>query len=92
MYEGWFTAKKLGSQSYVEMRRIVNGVDKAEQIAGYAVKFEAALASVTEAPQEPPKPETPPVTVPVAGKGIAAAVMAIAAAVAAVVAYFFGVK
>jgi len=87
MYEGWFTAKKLGSQSYVEMRRIVNGVDKAEQIAGYAVKFEAALAS-----EEPPKPETPPVTVPVAGKGIAAAVMAIAAAVAAVVAYFFGVK
>ena len=92
MSEGWFTAKKLGSQSYVEMRRIVNGADKAEQIAGYAVKFEAALASVTEAPQEPPKPETPPVTQNSAGRGIAAAVMAIAAAVAAVVAYFFGVK
>lgn len=89
MSEGWFTAKKLGSQSYVEMRRIVNGVDKAEQIAGYAVKFEAALASVTEAPQEPAKPETPPVTQNGAGKGIAAAVMAIAAAVAAVVAYFW---
>ena len=89
MFEGWFTAKKLGSQSYVEMRKIVNGTDKAEQIAGYAVKFEAALASVTEAPQEPPKPETPPVTQNSAGRGIAAAVMAIAAAVAAVVAYFW---
>lgn len=93
MSEGWFTAKKLGSQSYVEMRRIVNGVDRAEQIAGYAVKFEAALASVNEAPQEPAKPETPPVSVPVAPRGIGAiligGLMALAAAIAA---YFIGSK
>lgn len=44
MSEGWFTGKRLSDyQSYEDMRRIVNGTDKAAVIAGYAVKFEAAL-------------------------------------------------
>lgn len=44
MSEGWFTGKRLSDyQSYEDMRRIVNGTDKAALIAGYAVKFEAAL-------------------------------------------------
>jgi hypothetical protein len=93
MMEGWFTAKKLGSQSYEEMRRIVNGTDKAAQIAGYAAKFEAALAAAASGPQEPAKPETPPVSVPVAPRGIGAiligGLMALAAAIAA---YFIGSK
>lgn len=42
--EGWFTGKKLSDYSdYVNMRRVVNGTDKAEQIAGYARTFEKAL-------------------------------------------------
>lgn len=44
MTEGWFTGKKLSDfNSYSAMRAVVNGKDKADQIAGYAVKFEAAL-------------------------------------------------
>ncbi|WP_287716586.1 hypothetical protein [Microcystis sp. M31BS1] len=42
--EGWFTGKKLSDYpDYVNMRRVVNGTDKAEQIAGYARTFERAL-------------------------------------------------
>lgn len=57
MTEGWFTTKKLSDYtSYIDMRRIVNGTDKAELIAGYAEKFEKALAlipSVIESPDDP---------------------------------------
>lgn len=49
MIEGWFTGKKLGeyvglrTAEYVSARRIINGMDKAQLIAGYAVVFELAL-------------------------------------------------
>lgn len=49
MLEGWFTGKKLSDYitpsktDYIGARRIINGTDKAQLIAGYAVKFEAAL-------------------------------------------------
>ena len=49
MREGWFTGKKLadyikaGKADYVNARRIINGTDKAQLIAGYANQFEAAL-------------------------------------------------
>ena len=49
MIEGWFTGKKLGeyvglrTADYVSARRIINGMDKAQFIAGYAVVFELAL-------------------------------------------------
>lgn len=53
MAEGWFTGKKLSHYlptkgkaaraAYREARRIINGTDKADLIAGYAVAFEAAL-------------------------------------------------
>jgi putative chitinase len=54
--EGWFTGKSLGAfiddideaddeetREYIAARRVINGKDRAELIAGYAVKFEAAL-------------------------------------------------
>ena len=50
MAEGWFTGKKLSDYihgktcDYVNARRIINGTDKASTLAGYATKFEAALA------------------------------------------------
>jgi putative chitinase len=53
MYEGWFTGKKLGDYIYgnvcdfVNARRIVNGTDRAETIAGYADKFQSALLVAT---------------------------------------------
>lgn len=49
MMEGWFTRKKLSDYisgdkaDYVNARRIVNGMDRAELIAGYAKAFETAL-------------------------------------------------
>jgi len=44
MTEGWFTGKKLSDYtSYKDMRRVVNGMDDATLIAGYAEKWEAAF-------------------------------------------------
>ena len=49
MIEGWFTGRKLshyfsGSKiDYVNARRIINGMDKAKEIALYADYFEKAL-------------------------------------------------
>lgn len=47
MKDGWFTGKKLADYTtYKDMRRIVNGTDKAAEIAAIAVEYEAALQSV----------------------------------------------
>lgn len=49
MHDGWFTGKKLSDyivgnkKDYRNARRIINGVDKAAQIANYATEFEAML-------------------------------------------------
>lgn len=52
MTEGWFTGKGLGDYlpdqrgapaQFVAARRIINGTDRAEMIAGYAQQFQAAL-------------------------------------------------
>ena len=53
--EGWFTGKKLADYlpDYVQARRVVNGTDKAQLIAGYAREFEAALRLLPDAPLTP---------------------------------------
>jgi putative chitinase len=52
MSEGWFTGKSLGDyldsergtfEEFKAARRIINGTDKDELIAGYAQRFQAAL-------------------------------------------------
>ena len=49
MADGWFTGKKLadyfsgGKADYINARRMINGMDRAEQIAVYARQFEKAL-------------------------------------------------
>jgi len=62
--EGWFTGKKLGDYlpgDYANARRVVNGTDRADLVAGYARQFERALVSAQKpvAPHvtETPKPE-----------------------------------
>lgn len=51
MIEGWYTGKKLadyfagGKCDFVGARRIINGTDKAEKIAGYAAFFAKALTA-----------------------------------------------
>ena len=52
MKDGWFTGKKLSDyinqskKDYLNARRIINGMDKASLIAGYAETFEKALRSM----------------------------------------------
>lgn len=42
--EGWFTGKKLSDfSSYEDMRRVVNGTDKAKEIADLARQYEQQL-------------------------------------------------
>ena len=42
--EGWFNGKKLSDYGdYLNMRRVVNGMDRADDIRDYARVFEAAL-------------------------------------------------
>ena len=66
--EGWFTGKKLSDYpDYVNMRRVVNGTDKPEQIARYAYEFERAL--LVQKPEvivtvAPTTPIVPPTTLP----------------------------
>ncbi len=52
MEEGWFTGKSLGDYlpadrgtlaQFTAARRIINGTDRAEMIAGYAVQFQDAV-------------------------------------------------
>lgn len=49
MLEGWFTGKKLAdyitlkASDFINARRIVNGTDKASDIAGYASQYDALL-------------------------------------------------
>ena len=54
--EGWFTGKSLDDyDSYTDMRRVVNGTDRAAQIADYARDFEAALVAMDKPPVKAPR-------------------------------------
>lgn len=70
MHEGWFTGKKLPDYinsarcNYVGARYIINGQDRAAEIASHARKFEAALnasllSAAVDVPQPQPKQEQP---------------------------------
>ena len=63
MQEGWFTGMKLADASdFREARRVVNGTDRASQIAMYADAFLSALDAMDDAPTitviEPPPSRT----------------------------------
>lgn len=66
MLEGWFTGKKLSdyitlsSSDFVNGRRIINGTDRADLIAGYAKEYDALLkAEGYEAGPRPSQPASP---------------------------------
>lgn len=99
MRDGWFTGRKLADcTSYSDMRRVVNGSDKADLIAGYARSFETALAVLqpspvvplppSPAPTPPPVPETPPIPAPAPASLAASLAGWVMAAAAALVAFF----
>lgn len=98
MTDGVFTGKKFAdyitasSVDYRQARKIINGMDCADLIAGYAFKFERALrqagyAEATQPPAEPPSPvpaptpppapPTPAPAKPEAGTGLWAALVAL---------------
>ena len=95
MRDGWFTGKKLADYlngsgtDYINARRIINGTDRASQIAGYAVRFENALVAGGYSNQTavPAREQTrtqiasPAPAAPVQGGGIVAAIIAIIAAI-----------
>lgn len=65
MHEGWFTGKKLSDyisdagKDYKNARKIINGLDKASLIAGYANQFEDILrASKTNSAVSPQTPSS----------------------------------
>jgi hypothetical protein len=67
MQHGWFTGKAMSGYSrYYDMRKVVNGLDRAALISGYAEKFEAALVALQASPVAPvpPSPPAVPSTVP----------------------------
>jgi putative chitinase len=65
MTTGWFTGRKLADfDSYENMRRVVNGTDKAALIAGYAEKFEDALKLLQASPVAPVPPSPAPIPPP----------------------------
>lgn len=88
MQGGWFTGRKLSDAGdFLEARRIVNGTDKAGQIATYANSFLSALEAA-EAATPPTKPVTPPAptkpaSAPRKGGWIVLAVLAVGAALTA---------
>jgi len=62
MTKGWFTGKKLSDYTdYKSMRRIVNGTDKADLIASYAVEYEKQIPDdeVVVVPTESPVQKVP---------------------------------
>lgn len=62
MKAGTFTGKKFADYlpgHYGEARRIINGTDKAAEVAAYAEAFEAALRLDTPSPDVEPVPDQP---------------------------------
>jgi hypothetical protein len=96
MVQGWFTGKKLADyQSYEDMRRVVNGVDRAVPIAERAWVFEKALTAQAQAdaavilPLPPDVEPTPPPKI--RGKpSIQSVMMWVIGAIAAAIAAWFG--
>jgi len=105
MVHGWFTGRKMADfDSYVNMRRVVNGTDRAELIAGYAEKFEECLKLAQPKPAAPVPPAPAPIPAspdieppaasaapPDAGRNVAAIVIgAVGALIAALAAWIIG--
>jgi len=64
MAEGWFTGKKLADYfnaaktDWVNARRIINGLDKADTIAGFGKAFHAALQAAQTGDMPAARPDT----------------------------------
>ena len=75
MRDGWFTGKRMSNfKTFKAMRKVVNGTDKDDLIAGYAETFLKALQAVKTGPVAPstpaPTPDAPKVDLPASDKPI----------------------
>ncbi|EXL04016.1 glycoside hydrolase family 19 protein [Aquamicrobium defluvii] len=90
MRDGWFTGKRLSDyitlsrSDYTGARRIVNGTDRADMIAGYAKTFNALLMAEGYGvePQSPPaevapRGDTSSIAAPAPRNGLWAVILAI---------------
>jgi putative chitinase len=81
--EGWFTGKNLGDyitlarSNYTAARRIINGTDKAAEIAAIAVAYEAALKAHGYGIDAPPLDHVPVKAAPSFWASLFAAILAI---------------
>jgi putative chitinase len=62
MTEGWFTGKKLADYfntraDWTNARRIINALDRASTVAGYATAFQNALQAASQSTGIEPRPE-----------------------------------
>lgn len=74
--DGWFTGKKLSDYStYEDMRRVVNGTDRAREIADIARTYEKALGSVPSTPTETEKGSIPAFVIALAAVIVTAAII-----------------
>ena len=74
--DGWFTGKKLSDYStYEDMRRVVNGTDRAREIADIARQYEAALGSVSSTPAETERGSIPAFIIALAAVIVTAAII-----------------
>jgi hypothetical protein len=61
MQEGWFTGRKLSdAKDFLEARRVVNGTDRAGEIATLANGFLSALEAAHRVPNSPAQPDPAP--------------------------------
>ena len=73
--EGWFTGRSipdyitLQKSDFINARRVVNGTDKAENIAKIAEKYDAALLEAGYGEEAAPVADHVPVTAPAAPQG-----------------------
>jgi hypothetical protein len=83
--EGWFTKKKLGDyitlqkSDYLNARRIINGMDKASDIAALARAYEAALLDEGYGVTQPPADYVAPVKTPSNSAGFWAGIVKVLA-------------
>jgi putative chitinase len=85
MEAGLFTGKSLDDfTTYLPMRQIINSMDRAEDVAGYAQSFEAALKIAGYTAERPPRPTPTKTTtkpVPAPSGGWLGALLAMLAAI-----------
>lgn len=96
MRGGWFTGKRLSDyfdlkrSNWIGARRIVNGLDKADDIRDLAIKYDAELLEAGYGVETPSAPSKPATDVPGPSGGVSGWLILLATAIAAAFAAGWG--